>query len=508
MAALRAWRCKIRIQRCSVSIGRSSIASAWMSEDGAAVISRRGLDGGEQGENGAARASRRRQRGGAGVVYVDAGRTPRWTAEALGELRRLVRTMGHDWTSVSEKLGVTPGAAEQRWRRTPAAWQREALVWTAALEQVGCGPAVPRGAEKEMPPLRMDLGVETKRRRGHGRGWTSCLDHNAEVVLEPRPFELAVVAEMEAQPGWEEGTRAVSVEAERQRRAGGRPYSGGVGKGQKLQALQSTRCKVPLVCVDAVGWCALQPAEAALLMGMRRTGESWRAAERAWREGRVTARELWAMVADSLDARSAAVCIDNALDMMAEEGVVVAGPVIYCGMFAGGLDAWAAALRAHEGVVGVVYRAAAELDAKRRGIIQDAYHVPDSAMWSRAERMAAELVGVADWVCASPPCGGVSKARRVLKEDKEADARVVRVETLQHFEAVVTMMRRLGPRVVMIEISESLRTHHADLYAEVQQMLLAVVGYRWRHGSHDCATARAAHHRGRALWVAVREAGC
>ena len=69
------------------------------------------------------------------------------------------------------------------------------------------------------------------------------------------------------------------------------------------------------------------------------------------------------------------------------------------------------------------------------------------------------------------------------------------------------MMRRLGPRVVMIEISESLRTHHADLYAEVQQMLLAVVGYRWRHGSHDCATARAAHHRGRALWVAVREAG-
>lgn len=374
---------------------------------------------------------------------------------------------------------------------------------------------------KEAPPMaRLRLGAvpgapllhgreKDTRRTLHGRTWTQAVRGTPDGARKAAPRE-AELAE-----GWGvDGTgptRATVIPVAQQRQARGSADADlHMGARQKLPTLCASRARVPLVSGDAVGVVRPMTAEeGARLMGIDVRSRAWRVAAETLSE-----EKLWRAGMDGVDVRMVKALWENAAEMAAEVGRTLrkGEPLAYGSMFGGAIDTilmggqaegwWARCL------------AIAESDEERRACAGEAYLVPERARFTSAWAMALRLESYSvkmwrlDVLSATPSCRLLSAARRVRgrgEASKAARTRLLeraRERLLHDVEAVRVVAEVTCPTVIFFEETSGLRSHHKELYAELQAELRSWP-YVWRHALVDAAALGAAHHRRRLLWVGV-----
>ena len=86
---------------------------------------------------------------------------------------------------------------------------------------------------------------------------------------------------------------------------------------------------------------------------------------------------------------------------------------------------------------------------------------------------------------------------------RRALVRDARIDVLRTAVAVKRYVTRALPRVIMMEQSSGLRSHHRASYRMFNRVLRALP-YEWYHGQIDAADLGASHHRRRLGWIGVR----
>ena len=226
-------------------------------------------------------------------------------------------------------------------------------------------------------------------------------------------------------------------------------------------------------------------------------GAAWRAASCRMEEA-----ELFAAVADGVDARAVDVLWANAEEMLAEQGRSLDGMSRYAGLFAGAFDTLY--LGGRRRGLQLRYAAAAEADETRRAALRAAYGV--RRCYGLAKEMAEGWRGGLDVVTATPSCKKVTSAQRPRTAARRRElAAEARGQLMDDISALEQLVQEADPDVVLLEETSGLRTHHRKLYDDLQARLASWEGYKWRHGQVCAAELGAAHHRRRLLWVAVKE---
>ena len=473
------------------------------------------------------------------LCLARATQVPNWSDEDDAKLQGAVRLRGPTWRAIAEE-GTLPGrtaeALRLRWRRVG---KRARTVRAAARprqtppEQLAAGRAKPgcdavAGAEAEARRrgatatwLRPRAGG-TMRRLLFDSGWR----HSAwarrqarwsdAVHLHARPARRAQAWELRLVKGWNlraaggQALRATFLAREakvRHRRAldsGGGGGGGssdarpvGISKRGRLATLLAARVQVPWLDGPALprGRHAVA-REGARWMGVRFDAPAWRAAERLLSE-----EQQWEAATVSVDARMADASWSNAEEMLAEAGCSLEGPLRYASMFSGALDAFLAALRRRVSAAECV--AVAEKDEARRRCVGEAYCVPLERRYRTAWRLARQLEGGVDVLTATPDCSLLSTAPHTAQWRRKARAQRAARQLRSDVAAVGEAARRSGAKVIMMEQTSGLATHHRKLYAEVQRTLQRWP-FTWRHAMVDAAALGAPHHRKRLLWVGVR----
>ena len=461
----------------------------------------------------------------------------RWSAREDEVLWQWVAVCGAKWSSL-EKDGRLPArttrAMESRWKslrhkevttglvqdRGEAAESQDrpsqglplaagSVDLTEGWEAEGWGRAAPATSKAARDPQMRELRFEesastatgNRRRRAHGRSWTTALKEVGPAARGAAPHEKRKAAAWGID-GAGPARATVFPRAVEMLRRGAGVSKVSVGPRGKLPTLMATRARVPHVSGGvAGGGRPMQAKEAAALLGINLRSEAWREAER-----RLSEEELWRATADSVDAHHVRAMWRNSAEMAETQDRALEGRELrYAGMFADALDAIFTGGRAAGW--SLRYVAVAEEDQLRRKCISNAYLIPKGRRYVTASKMAAKLATRLDVLSATPSCRLLSSARRAGKRKANAEQalrRRAQAKLLADVAAVRKVAERCEPMVIMLEETAGLRRpRHAALYHRVQAELRSWP-YEWRHVESDCAELGAAHHRKRLLWVGVR----
>ena len=198
-------------------------------------------------------------------------------------------------------------------------------------------------------------------------------------------------------------------------------------------------------------------------------------------------------IAESVHGRAAAECARVALLHTLSGSLLTAGS-----LYSGAFDALVTGFV--ECGVSLSREFVADIDSVKLSVLSASF--APRICFGSAEAAAAACPPV-DVLTASPSCHEVSSARDLAEEpDLPASA-------VESFMAVVhAVVCRAVPRVIVLEQSNGLRTHHVALYRRVREFLLSLP-YVWFHIESDAHTdLGASHYRARLYWVGVRVDVC
>jgi len=471
------------------------------------------------------------------LCLARATQVPNWSDEDDAKLQRAVRLHGTAWRMIAKEgtlRGRTAVAMRLRWTRiskraqaarsVPVQQQTHMQQQCHGGERTATDPRrnmeVGRGREEvgatwlrsrasgAMRRLRLETGwrqSEWARRRAR---WSDAIDLRAQPTRRAQAWEARLVKEWDLRRAGGQALRATflarEVKARHRRASRGSGSSGGggarlvgIGKRGRLATLLAARVQVPWLDGPALpSGRHATPREGARWMGLRLDGPGWRAAERLLSE-----EQQWEAATISVDARMADAGWTNVEEMLAEAGCGLEGPLRYAAMFCGALDALLAALRHRVSAVECV--AVAEKHEARRRCVGEAYCVPLERRYRTAWQLARQLEEKVDVLTATPDCSLLSTAPHTARWRRAARAQRAAQQLRSDVAAVGEAARRSGAKVIVMEQTSGLATHHRKLYAEVQRTLRRWP-FTWRHAMVDAAALGAPHHRKRLLWVGVR----
>ena len=263
--------------------------------------------------------------------------------------------------------------------------------------------------------------------------------------------------------------------------------------------------------------------EAARMMGLK-GGQAYahgrkRAYDEAWRgvEREVKVARRWNVVADSIPLELAAPLTAAAMERVRAvrlrtrhsgraraKGATAAtrgsGPIRYASIGSGGCDAIFHALRDAAGVWGATHEWAAEWEEERRRAVE--WATLTTRMHAQAISEAVFNEASVDVLGVTWSCKGVSTAPYLAWDQREGRAWQSVAEMVAAVEGYVT---RGKPRVVLIEQSGGLATHHRTAHAWLNSRLQALP-YTWETGVFEAADFGSVHSRQRVLWIGSRAA--
>jgi hypothetical protein len=243
---------------------------------------------------------------------------------------------------------------------------------------------------------------------------------------------------------------------------------------------------------DLARWFGLQPCA--------RTRQWWevpiqytRGAPRApW------PRHVWQAVAASMVMPFAVAVVEAAL-LLTDRARTTTWR--YAALYAGGIDAYACALR--QAGVSFDYTAAAEIKRSRRAMLQGTWR--PRRLFSTAKEAARELCERLDWVSWTPPCPDLSRGQqlgRCLLSRAARRRRAVRrtVRAARHLHELV---RRTQPAVVTLEQVADWRKYHQASW-RATWAVLRDLPYDWHIASVDGARLGSPTTRMRLAGVGIR----
>ena len=467
-----------------------------------------------------------RAAGSAAALQKRASR-PNWTTAEEGLLVKAVQQMGYRWRAIATS-GLVPGRTAQAVKRKLKLMHEEGKVEELAhtathdccLLQQGSAADVPQvdgpggGQKGRAPRMRRVSGAAMAPLTGWPQSqpnqyqlkrakWTQGVKWSWGPPRAPRPWQLAQISLWGLRGRRGAGVRAVSVGAEQQARklSGGRRGCS-VGSRSKLRTLLAAPSQRLWLYGPQLrgGGRFAWAVEYAWWMGMRAGDPGWSAARRLLAE-----EELRQAVALAVDSRVADLAVQNAMMMLAKEGwrcETGAAPTVIS-LYAGALDSLQAAVRRSYGRTRCT--AVAESCPLRAACLRAGYLIPESEVYLSTEELVRRHRGQADWLLATPPCALLSTAPKMQRAAALDRAALARAQTRAMLELLREAAMKFCPRVIMMEQTSGLRTHHAALYQEVQDGLQALP-FTWRHGLVRAERLGAPHRRARLLWVGVRRA--
>ena len=125
-------------------------------------------------------------------------------------------------------------------------------------------------------------------------------------------------------------------------------------------------------------------------------------------------------------------------------------------------------------------------------------------LYATAKSLVDEHLGETDWLLVTPPCKWLSAAPKLRRALAVKRARETRRRTRQDIATIKAAVTKFMPKVVVMEQTSGLRTHHWALYEEMQEALQDLP-YVWRHSMVRAERLGAPHRRARLIWVGVRK---
>ena len=455
-------------------------------------------------------------------------RAQKWDLQQSEALRELVQCHGRKWRRLAQlpqMRGWSHVALKMRWREmekaevaayvsglktthvASAGWRQLALrppTCNATAELGGSrrGKGTWPRARKQMGKLALVKPLRDKSYRWRQARWTTGIKQQIMRTRAPKVWERVMIALWGLRGGSPRGLCAVSLGAEREarQRSGGRV--GASVQGQQslrtLLAAPSQRIWLHGAAMPNGGRFAY-PEEYAWWMGIHQHDPGWSAARRI-----LSSEALITAVALAVDARVADAAVRNAMEMLQEVGWAAVEGVAHkvISLYAGALDTLQVAVRRATGCTRCA--AAAELDPERAKCLQVGFQIADDNIYATAMELVDGHHGETDWLIVTPPCKWLSAAPKLRRALAVKRARETRRRTRQDIATVIAAVTKFRPKVVVMEQTSGLRTHHWLLYEEVQEALQDLP-YVWRHSMARAERLGAPHRRARLIWVGVRK---
>lgn len=211
---------------------------------------------------------------------------------------------------------------------------------------------------------------------------------------------------------------------------------------------------------------------------------------------------LTAAVGDSIPLTLAIAAVASA---MREGGVAERGTVTYGALYAGAFDAFLSGLRWLQTTrwprLRVVPRFAAERDQSRRRVLRTTESY--GRIYRSARGAATKEPGRIDILTSTPECRRFSIG--AMLSGMEAITRQLRAKNAMYRSTrnLVLAVRRLRPKVVIVEQVTGAVTHHRTLATQISMLRCACPKYVWSGTIVDASALRSPHRRRRLIVVGV-----